>query len=128
MKRKITKSKPRELTISSAELSRFGMGVMKNHNQTRKAITFCLSFQGEIPPFHGKCVLQNAQAEGKIIFRQTHYVNHQIVPVNEDEINQSFESVNDSFGGFREFTSDLFFQIIDFVTPLFKNLFNGEIF
>lgn len=28
MKRKTTKSKPRELTISTAELSRFGMGVM----------------------------------------------------------------------------------------------------
>jgi len=28
MKRKTSKSKPRELTISSAELSRFGMGVM----------------------------------------------------------------------------------------------------
>ncbi len=28
MERKTSKSKPRELTISSAELSRFGMGVM----------------------------------------------------------------------------------------------------
>ena len=28
MNRKISKSKPREFTISSAELSRFGMGVM----------------------------------------------------------------------------------------------------
>ena len=28
MKRKSPKSKPRELTISSAELTRFGMGVM----------------------------------------------------------------------------------------------------
>ena len=28
MKRKTSKSKPRELTISSAEISRFGMGVM----------------------------------------------------------------------------------------------------
>lgn len=28
MKRKTTKSKPRELTISTTELSRFGMGVM----------------------------------------------------------------------------------------------------
>lgn len=28
MKRKTTKSKPRELTISTAELSRFGIGVM----------------------------------------------------------------------------------------------------
>jgi len=28
MKRKTSKSKPREFTISSAELSRFGMGVM----------------------------------------------------------------------------------------------------
>ncbi len=29
MKRKISKSKPREFTISSAQLSRFGMGVME---------------------------------------------------------------------------------------------------
>ena len=28
MKRKTSKSKPKELTISSAELTRFGMGVM----------------------------------------------------------------------------------------------------
>jgi len=28
MKTKISKSKPRELTISSAELSKFGMGIM----------------------------------------------------------------------------------------------------
>ena len=28
MKRKTSKSKPRELTISTTELSRFGMGVM----------------------------------------------------------------------------------------------------
>ena len=28
MKRKTSKTKPRELTISSAELTRFGMGVM----------------------------------------------------------------------------------------------------
>ena len=28
MKRKTSKSKPREFTLSSAELSRFGMGVM----------------------------------------------------------------------------------------------------
>ena len=28
MKRKTSKSKPREITLSSAELSRFGMGVM----------------------------------------------------------------------------------------------------
>jgi len=29
MKRKTSKSKPREFTISSAQLSRFGMGVME---------------------------------------------------------------------------------------------------
>ena len=28
MKRKTSKSKPREITLSSAELSKFGMGVM----------------------------------------------------------------------------------------------------
>ena len=28
MKRKTSKSKPKEITLSSAELSRFGMGVM----------------------------------------------------------------------------------------------------
>lgn len=35
MKRKTSKSKPRELTISTTELSRFGMGVM---NKALKAV------------------------------------------------------------------------------------------
>ena len=89
-----------------------------------KTSFYCNIFAKKPPYLRQQCVLQNAQAEGKIIFSQNYLVNHQIVPVNEDEINQGFEPVNDSFGGFREFTSDLFFQIIDFVTPLFKNLLN----
>ncbi len=55
-------------------------------------------------------------------------MDHTIVPVDEDAVNESFEPVNDSFGGFREFTSDLYYQIIDFATPFFASLFNGQIF
>ena len=73
-------------------------------------------------------MLQNAQADSKIIFRLNYDMNHQIIPVDEDQINQGFEPVNDSFGGFREFTSDLFFQIVDFGTPFFNSLLNVQFF
>ncbi len=36
MKQNTSKSKPKEITISSAELSRFGMGVMKVVNAAKK--------------------------------------------------------------------------------------------
>jgi len=55
-------------------------------------------------------------------------MNHAIVPVNETAVNESFEPVNDSFGGFREWTSGIFFQIVDYASPFFNNLLNGEFF
>lgn len=57
-----------------------------------------------------------------------HYVNHTLIPVDENAVNESFNPLNDSFGGFREFTSSLYFQIIDLVYPFFNKLLNGEIF
>ncbi|MFQ5782538.1 MAG: hypothetical protein ACE5GR_05735 [Nitrosopumilus sp.] len=73
-------------------------------------------------------MLQNAQAEDKITYGIFYDMNHTFIPVDESVVNESFEPVNDSFEGFREFTSDLFFQIIDLVYPFFNNLLNGEIF
>ena len=55
-------------------------------------------------------------------------MNHTIIPINETSVNESFNPLNESFGGFREFTSSLFFQIVDLVSPFFNNLLNGEIF
>lgn len=55
-------------------------------------------------------------------------MDNTIIPVNETIVNESFNPLNNSFDGFREWTSDLFFQIIDLVSPFFNNLLNGEFF
>ena len=49
-------------------------------------------------------------------------MNHTIIPIDETVVNESFEPVNNSFEGFREFSSDLFFKIIDWITPMIENL------
>ncbi len=49
-------------------------------------------------------------------------MDHMIIPVNETAINETFESINNSFEGFQEFSSDLFFQIINWVAPMVENL------
>ena len=55
-------------------------------------------------------------------------MNHAIVPIDEAAVNESFNPLNESFGGFREWTSSLFFQIVDYATPFFNSLLNGEFF
>jgi hypothetical protein len=49
-------------------------------------------------------------------------VNNTIIQINETAINESFEPVNDSFEGFEEFSTNIFFQIMDWVTPMLENL------
>ena len=49
-------------------------------------------------------------------------MNNTVIQINETAINESFEPVNNSFGGFEEFSSNLFFQIMDWVTPMLENL------
>ena len=49
-------------------------------------------------------------------------MNNTIIQINETAINESFEPVNDSFGGFEEFSTNIFFQIMDLVTPMLENL------
>jgi len=49
-------------------------------------------------------------------------MDHMIIPVNETAINETFEPINNSFEVFQEFSSDLFFQIINWVAPMVENL------
>ena len=49
-------------------------------------------------------------------------MDNTILQINETAINESFEPVNNSFEGFEEFSSNLFFQIMDWVTPMLENL------
>ena len=44
--------------------------------------------------------------------------------VDETAINESFDSANNVFDEFREFSSGLFSQIMDLITPMFQNLLN----
>ncbi len=44
--------------------------------------------------------------------------------VDETAINESFDSANNVFDGFREFSSSLFSQIMDLITPILQNLLN----
>ncbi len=48
-------------------------------------------------------------------------MNHAIIPINETAINQLFEPVNNLFKEFQTFSSDLFSQIIDWVSTMIEN-------
>ncbi len=48
-------------------------------------------------------------------------MNHTIIPINETAVNQSFEPVNNLFEEFQIFSSDLFSQIMDWVTAILEN-------
>ena len=64
----------------------------------------------------------NAQTEGKNLFDVNENMNWTGLQINEDAINESFESTNDVFDGFRIFTSDLFVQITDWINEILGNL------
>jgi len=49
-------------------------------------------------------------------------VNNTILQINETEINESFEPVNNTFEEFQTFSSNLFSQIMDWITPMIENL------
>ena len=44
-----------------------------------------------------------------------------IIPVNETAVNESFSPLNNSFEGFRVFSSNLFLQISDWITAILQN-------
>ncbi|WP_182128646.1 hypothetical protein [Nitrosopumilus sp. b3] len=44
-----------------------------------------------------------------------------VLQIGEDTIKDSFDSTNNIFEEFRIFSSSLFFQIMDIVTPMFQN-------
>ena len=69
-----------------------------------------------------KCVFRKSHTGSKIIFQLQLDVNNTIIQINETAINESFEPVNDSFEGFEEFSTNIFFQIMDWVTPMLENL------
>ena len=49
-------------------------------------------------------------------------MNDTIFQINETAINESFEPANNTFEKFQSFSSDLFSQIMDWVTPMLENL------
>jgi len=49
-------------------------------------------------------------------------VNNTIIQINETAINESFEPVNNVLGEFETFSSNLFSQIMGWITPIIENL------
>ena len=49
-------------------------------------------------------------------------MNNTIIQINETAINESFEPVNNVLGEFETFSSNLFSQIMDWITPIIENL------
>jgi len=51
-------------------------------------------------------------------------VNNTIIQINETKLNESFEPVNNVLGEFETFSSNLFSQIMGWITPMIENLVN----
>ena len=51
-------------------------------------------------------------------------MNNTIIQVNETALNESLEPVNNVFEEFETFSSNLFFQIMGWITPVIENLAN----
>ncbi len=51
-------------------------------------------------------------------------MNNTILQINETEINESFNPVNNAFEEFETFSSNLFSQIMGWITPVIENLVN----
>ncbi len=49
-------------------------------------------------------------------------MNNTILQINETEINESFNPVNNAFGEFQTFSSNLFSQIMDWFSSMLQNL------
>ena len=49
-------------------------------------------------------------------------MNNTIIQINETAINESFEPVNNILGEFETFSSNLFSQIMGWITPIIENL------
>ncbi len=49
-------------------------------------------------------------------------MNNTIIQIDETEFNESLEPVNNVFEEFEIFSSDLFSQIIGWITPVIENL------
>jgi len=51
-------------------------------------------------------------------------VNNTIIQVNETALNESLEPMNNVFREFETFSSNLFSQIMGWITPMIENLAN----
>ena len=49
-------------------------------------------------------------------------MNNTIIQINETKLNESFEPVNNVLGEFEKFSSNLFSQIMGWITPMIENL------
>ena len=63
----------------------------------------------------------NAHADNKIRMYLKDNVQEYVLQIDEAAINESFESTNNIFDSFRIFSSDLFLQILNWVTSISEN-------
>ena len=48
-------------------------------------------------------------------------MKNSILQINETSVNETFKSINDFFEGFQTFSSNLFLQIMDWITSMIQN-------
>ena len=78
-------------------------------------------FFQKTPPYFTWNVCPNAHADNKIIICLKDNVQEYVLQIDEAAINETFESTNNIFDSFRIFSSDLFLQILDWVTSISEN-------
>jgi len=66
-------------------------------------------------------VCPNAHADSKIRIFLKDNVQKYALQIDEAAINESFESTNNIFDSFRIFSSDLFLQLLDWITSISEN-------
>ncbi len=67
-------------------------------------------------------VIQVNETSVKDIFEIDETSVKDILQVNETSMNESFEPINSVFEGFREFSSDLLFQVSDWIVLTAQSL------
>jgi hypothetical protein len=66
-------------------------------------------------------VCPNAHADNKITICLKDNVQEYVLQIDEAAINETFVSTNNIFDSFRIFSSELFLQVLDWVTSISEN-------
>jgi len=80
-----------------------------------------VSFWGITPSFLSK-IVHTKHTEPKIVFLQTKIMMKNTLQIKQNSVNESFAPINNLFGQFQEFTSEIIFQITSYVSPFFENI------